>query len=170
MENKPEEVFGTSCVAEKLEISEQDVKHLLEAKKLRCAICDISLCGENIALIELENREQYFVCAECIRRGPRRYNCARVYVGGYVGGGTNEFERWLECNYELLVGDITIKKLRPIRVRGTNSECTISTLNTLVLYPKSSIAIVKISNGKRHFLIQLVKRSSPRSTIFKLRL
>jgi hypothetical protein len=98
------------------------------------------------------------------------YNCARVYVGGYVGGGTNEDERWLECNYKLIAGDITAKRLRPVRVQGTNSEGTMFKLNTFVLYPKSDAATVKITNGKRNFLVHLVKRSGSRSTIFKLQL
>lgn len=37
-----------------------------------------------------------------------RYNCARVYVGGYVGGRTNENERWIECNYQLIKGHILL--------------------------------------------------------------
>ena len=98
------------------------------------------------------------------------YNCARVYVGGYVGGGTNEDERWVECNYRLIAGDIAVKKLHPIRVKGTNSEGTIFTLNTFVLYPKSDTATVKITNGKRNFLVHLVKSRDSRSTIFKLKL
>jgi len=98
------------------------------------------------------------------------YNCARVYVGGYVGGGTNEYEQWLECNYQVMSGDIIAKRLRPIRVTGTDSRSTIFTLNTFVLYPKSDEATAKVTNGKRDFIIHLVKSYGPRSTIFKLRL
>ena len=98
------------------------------------------------------------------------YNCARVHVGGYVGGGTNEFEKWMECKYQLVDGDILTKKLRPIRVKGTNSEGTIFTLQTFVLYPKTESATVTITNGRRRFTIQLVKAHTRRSTIFKLRL
>lgn len=99
-----------------------------------------------------------------------RYNCARVYVGGYVGGGTNEFEKWMECKYQLVDGDILTKKLRPIRVKGTNSAGTIFTLQTFVLYPKTETATVTITNGRRRFTIQLVKAHTQRNTIFKLRL
>jgi hypothetical protein len=60
------------------------------------------------------------------------YNCARVHVGAYVGGGTNEDEQWIECNYEVASGTVTTKRLRPIRIQGTNSEGTIFTLNTFV--------------------------------------
>lgn len=98
------------------------------------------------------------------------YNCARVYVGGCIGGGTNEFEEWMECKYQLVDGDILTKKLRPIRVKGTNSEGTIFTLQTFVLYPKTETATVTITNGRRRFTIQLVKTHTQRSTIFKLRL
>jgi len=91
-------------------------------------------------------------------------------VGGYVGGGTNEFEKWMECKYQLLDGDIVTKKLRPVKVKGTNSEDTMFTLQTFVLYPKTETATVEITNGRRRFTIQLVKAYTQRSTIFKLRL
>jgi hypothetical protein len=29
------------------------------------------------------------------------YNCAKVYVGSYVGGGTNEFEELIECKFHV---------------------------------------------------------------------
>jgi len=91
-------------------------------------------------------------------------------VGGYVGGGTNEFEKWMDCNYEVVDGDILSKRLRPIRVKGTNSEGTIFTLQTFVLYPKTETATVRIANGRRRFTIQLVKVHAQGSTIFKVRL
>lgn len=99
-----------------------------------------------------------------------RYNCTRVYVGGYIGGGTNELERWMECGYQLVDGDIATKRLRPIRIRGTNTECTMFTLQTYVLYPKTETATVVITNGKRSFTVELVRAHTERSTIFKLRL
>lgn len=98
------------------------------------------------------------------------YNCARVYVGGYVGGGTNEFERWIDCSFQVIDGDIATNKLRPVRVRGTNSEGTMFKLDTFVLYPQSETATVRITNGKRKFIVHLVKSHDSRSTIFKLRL
>ena len=99
-----------------------------------------------------------------------RYNCARVYVGGYVGGGTNEDEKWMECKYQLVDGEILTKTIRPVTVRGTNSECTIFTLQTLVLYPKTETATVIITNGIHKFTIQLVKAHTQRRTVFKLKL
>lgn len=99
-----------------------------------------------------------------------RYNCARVYVGGYIGGGTNELQKWMECGYQLVDGDIVTKRLRPIKVQGTNTECTVFTLQTYVLYPRTETATVVITNGKRSFTIQLVRAHIQRSTIFKLRL
>lgn len=98
------------------------------------------------------------------------YNSARVYVGGYVGGGTNEFEQWIVCSYEVTDGSIITKRLRPIRVRGTNSEGTIFRLETLVLYPKSETATVRITKGQRKLVVHLIKRQGFRSRIFKLRL
>ncbi len=98
------------------------------------------------------------------------YNCARVYVGSYIGGGTNEFERCINCGYKLLDGEIVAKKLRPIQIQDTTSEGNFSALDTFALYPKSEIAIVNVSNGKRKFLIRLIKSTNSKSTIFKLRL
>jgi hypothetical protein len=98
------------------------------------------------------------------------YNCARVHVGTYVGGGTNEDEQWVECNYEVATGTVVIKRLQPIRIQGTNSEGTIFTLSTFVLYPKSETALVAIKRGKRTFHVRLVKSHNSRKTMFKLRL
>jgi hypothetical protein len=98
------------------------------------------------------------------------YNCARIYVGGYVGGGTNEDEKWIECKYRLLEGEILSKKMRPIRIKGMNSEGTIFTLETFVLFPKTETAIVTITNGQRNFTIQLVKPTTKRNTVFNLKL
>ena len=104
------------------------------------------------------------------RRSPSHYNCARVYVGGYLGGGTNEWEKWMECKYEVVDGVILPKRLRSVRVRGTNTEGTMYTLQTFVLYPETETATVEITNGRRRFTIQLLKHRTGRSTIFKLRL
>lgn len=98
------------------------------------------------------------------------YNCARVHVGSYVGEGTNENEQVIERNYEVIDGTVTTERLRPIRVRGTNSEGTIFTLGTFVLHPKSQTALVVINKGKRKFHIRLAKSHSPREAMFKLRL
>jgi len=98
------------------------------------------------------------------------YNCARVYVGSYVGGGTNQHEKVFHCNYRVLSGEVSVKKLRPLRVKGTNTEGTIFKLDTLVLYPESDTALVAITNGKRQFEINLTKPHNSQSSIFKLRL
>ena len=98
------------------------------------------------------------------------YNCARVYVGSYVGGGTNEDEQWIECNYEVASGTIATKRLQPIRIRGTNSEATIFTLSTFVLYPKSETALVVINRGNHKFHVRLVKSRNSRKTMFRLTL
>ena len=99
-----------------------------------------------------------------------RFNCARVHVGGYIGGGTNEDEQWMECKYQVIDGEVLAKKIRPIRVKGTNSEGTIFTLQTFILYPKTEKAKVIITNGRRTFTMQLVKTHAQRSNMFKLRL
>ena len=99
-----------------------------------------------------------------------RYNCARVYVDEYVVGGANEDGKWVECKYQLIDGDIITKRIRPIRVKGTNSEGTAFTLQTFVLYPKTETATEIITNGRRKFTIQLIKAHIQRSTMFKLKL
>lgn len=105
------------------------------------------------------------------KNSPRTYNCARVYVGGYCGGGTNEFEKWLECNYSIIDGDVTVKELKPIGVRGTNSEGTIFKLRTLVVYPRIDPTTIWVTNGRKKFLLRLVKpKLGESSKIFKLRL
>ena len=76
------------------------------------------------------------------------YHCARVHVGEYVGGGTNEDEKGISCGYETVEGKIESQRLRPLLVRGTNTEGTIFRLETFVLYPATPVAIVKITNGK----------------------
>ena len=98
-------------------------------------------------------------------------NCARVYVGHYVGGGTNEFERSIVCGYKVLSGEVFPKKLKPIHIRGTNSEGTMFTLHTFVLYPETDTALVHITNGKRRVVLNLIKAErGEKSTMFKLRL
>ena len=98
------------------------------------------------------------------------YNCARVYIGGYIGGGTNEDEKWIECSYHLVKGEILLKKMRPIKIKGTNSEGTIFTLDTFVLYPKTETGVITITHGESKFTIQLVKPTNKRSTVFHLKL
>lgn len=105
------------------------------------------------------------------KNSSRTYNCARIYVGDYCGGSTNEFERTMRCNYSIVDGDVAIKKLRPVRVRGTDTEGTLFKLETLVLYPRTGPAVIWVTNGKRRFLLRLVKpKLGESSKIFKLRL
>jgi hypothetical protein len=98
------------------------------------------------------------------------FNCARVYVGSYVGGGTNEFEELIECNYEVAAGAITRRRLQPTIVRGTNSEGTMFALDTFILFPKSETALVVIERGKRKFHVRLCKSRNSRKTMFRLKL
>jgi hypothetical protein len=98
------------------------------------------------------------------------YNCARVYVGSYVGGGTNQFEELIECNYEVAAGAITKRRLQPTIVRGTNSEGTMFALDTFILLPKSETALVVITRGDHKFHVRLYKSCSSRKTMFRLRL
>jgi hypothetical protein len=98
----------------------------------------------------------------------RSYNCARVYVGHYIGGGTNEYEREIDCKYEVLQGSVVTKKLRPIKVRWTTSEGQVSTLQTLAIYPRTEVAVVNISNSRGSHQIRLMKaQKGVKSIIFK---
>lgn len=99
------------------------------------------------------------------------YNCARVHVGSYVGGGTNEFEKWIDCKYQVIDGEVLAEKINPIKVKGTNSEGTIYTLETFVIYPKTDMAKIIISYGDHKHTIQLVRAYSQRRlAMFKMRL
>lgn len=101
----------------------------------------------------------------------KTYNCARLYRGSYAGGDTNEFEKLIVCNYTVLSGEVSEKKLRPVLVRGTNSEETSFKLEIIVVYPKTDTAMISATNGKRTFKLGLVKViEGKRSTIFKMRL
>jgi hypothetical protein len=102
------------------------------------------------------------------------FNCARVYVGHYIGGGTNQFEQTIECGYRVNDGQITIKRIGPIQVKGSNSEGTMFTLQTFVLYPKTERAEVAIFNrnhNKVSSTITLIKHQDRTpSTIYRMRL
>ena len=96
------------------------------------------------------------------------YNCVRVHTGGYLGGGTNEDEKWIECYYQVVRGTIATKQITPIKIRGTNSEGTIYTLSTFVLYPKTDTVIIRIFNSKGSHLVRLTKHQRGlRSTTLK---
>lgn len=98
----------------------------------------------------------------------KTYNCARVHVGYYVGGGTNEDERSIDCGFGVIEGSVVTKRLRPVKVRWTTSEGQTSILQTLVIYPKTDMAIITISNSKGTRTIRLVKKKEgKRSTIYK---
>jgi len=105
------------------------------------------------------------------------YNCARVYVGHYSYGYIAFDERYdtyhdAMCDYKILKGQISTKKLKPVKVRGASDEGAIKyhMLDTYILYPITDEAIVRINNGHRGQTIKLVKSHSKRSTMFKLRL
>lgn len=100
----------------------------------------------------------------------RTYNCVRTHIGSYVGGGTNQFERNIDCGYSIEEGRVTVKKLRPIKVTWTNSEGTTSLLQTVILYPVTKVAIVEITNSRGTKRVRLVKRKrGKRSKILKVR-
>lgn len=99
------------------------------------------------------------------------YNCARVHVGSYVSGGTNEFEKTIRCKYQVIDGEVLAEKINPIKIQDTTSEGKISTLETFILYPKTDTAKVIINNGDRKLTIQLVRAYSQRTlAMFKMRL
>ena len=96
------------------------------------------------------------------------HNCARVYVGYYVGGGTNEDEQYIDCKYKVVRGNIVARRLIPIEVQGTNSEGTMFTLQHVAIYPKSDTVILDIINSKGSHRIRLLKaKKGERKTIFK---
>jgi len=96
------------------------------------------------------------------------YNCARLYVGKYVGGGTNKFEREIRYSLTVIEGNTTTKRRKPVRVKGTNSEGTMSTLQTLAIYPTTDEAIISITNSRGTHRIKLLKSQlRERSRIFK---
>jgi hypothetical protein len=98
------------------------------------------------------------------------YNCARVYVGDY-SVGTNEFCRTINCNYQIVKGNITAKRLKPIIVRPDEEEVGLCALETFALYPVTDTAIIRIINSKGSHLVKLIKRQQgSRSTILKARL
>ena len=101
----------------------------------------------------------------------KTYNCAKVFKGSYIGGGTNEFERTMTCGYDVLEGEVSERILRPILVKGTTSEGTLFKLQTVVVYPRTEVAMISATNGRRVFKLGLVRtRRGSRSTIFRMRL
>jgi hypothetical protein len=103
-------------------------------------------------------------------RRKRTFNCARVYVGTYVGGGTNEFERGITCGYGVLEGNVGTKRLKPTRIRWTTSEGQTSLLQTFVIYPKTETAVITITNSYGSRRLRLVRaQNGERRTIFKAR-
>ena len=106
------------------------------------------------------------------------FNCARVYVGDYTYGHSDlmrqfDTSSYTKCQYEIIEGSITTKKLRPVKVRGVDyeGEYTYHTLETFVLYPLTEITIVRISNRKGNHLLKLVKhKQGTKSTMYKMRI
>jgi hypothetical protein len=98
------------------------------------------------------------------------YNSARVHTGSYVGSGTNEDEEGIQSFYQVVDGEISLKEIDPIQVKGSNTEGTLFTLKSFMLYPKTDTAILVITNGRRKSTIKLVKSPMQRTTMFKQRL
>lgn len=99
-------------------------------------------------------------------------NYARIYVGSYVGGGTNEFERVIQHSYKIIKGRVRIKKLRPVRVQETTSESKFARLKTILLYPITDVAEIDIfdSRGITHLILYKLPKGAGRSRIYKQRL
>lgn len=98
------------------------------------------------------------------------YSCARVYLGSY-DIDTNQFMRSVSHGYELLEGKVRIKKLKPILVRTATDGKSLNKLQTLVIYPKTNSAVIRIWAGRRKRLLKLVRpKPGERSTILKTRL
>jgi len=87
----------------------------------------------------------------------KSFNCAKVYVGTYVGGDTNEFERGITCRFKLLDGKITVKRLRPIRIKWTTSEPRDSLLRCFLIYPKTPKAIIRVNDARGCHTLNLLK-------------
>lgn len=88
-----------------------------------------------------------------------------------MGGGTNEDEEMITLDYQVLKGSVTTKRIHPLKVRGTNSEGTIYTLDTFVLYPTTDTALIKIirtGRNNQQNIIRLVK-SVNHKKMFKFR-
>jgi hypothetical protein len=109
------------------------------------------------------------------------YNCARVYVGKYSVGHIafmpqDDTYQEVSCNYKVIEGDVTIKTLRPVRVKGATDSLNSSpypkaftVLETFVLYPKTDSAIIEVFNRNGKHQIKLVKNAEDKSTIYKMR-
>lgn len=105
--------------------------------------------------------------------GIETYNCVRVHKGVYSVGDGKGTGHSIYCHYTIVRGKISVKKLRPIKVRNGDHEGTISRLQTLVIYPATEEVIIEITNSKglkRLRLIKYKKGEGRRSTIFKARM
>jgi len=107
------------------------------------------------------------------------FNCARVHVGDYSYGyiafmPQDDTYHSAKCGYKVLEGEITVKKLRPIKVRGaqdSEGDDKYHILDTFVIYPSTDTVIVAIFNHKGKLAIKLVKHQrGTRSTMYKMRL
>lgn len=98
------------------------------------------------------------------------FNCATVYVGAY-NTDTNEFCHEVNCKYEVLKGNITAKRLKPITVRPSEEEIGLQTLQTFALYPVTDSALITIYNSHGKHLVKLIKhQQGVKITVFKARL
>ena len=94
------------------------------------------------------------------------YNCARVYVGKYLAD-INELSHEVSCNYEIVEGKVSARKLKPIKIRESQTD-SYGTLQTFSLSPLTDTAIIRINSGKGSHLVKLIKpQQGIKHTVFK---
>jgi len=86
------------------------------------------------------------------------YTCARVNVGTYLVGDGMGAGTLVLCQWRIIKGRVSTRKLRPIRVRDGNHDRTVSRLDTFILYSLTGTAVVEISNRRGPHRICLVRR------------
>lgn len=107
------------------------------------------------------------------------YNCAKVYLGQYSYGyisfmPQDDTYRSAKSGYELLNGEVSVKRLLPVRVRGaqdSEGDDKYHVLQTVVVYPKTPEAIIRVFSARGKRTIKLIRREAgQRSTMFRARL
>lgn len=99
----------------------------------------------------------------------RNFNCARVNVGSYLAD-TNEYCHSVKCGYTILRGSVSVKELKPIKVRQHQTD-DFAILQTVVIYPTTDEVIISVFNGKGKHQVQLDKlQNGKQSTLYKMRL
>jgi hypothetical protein len=94
------------------------------------------------------------------------YNCAKVLKGSY-SVDTNEFCHEVNCNYEVIKGKVSTRKIKPTRVWQPQVDA-FSSLQSFNLSPITDMAIIRINSGKRSHLVKLIKpKQGLKRTIFK---